>query len=96
MLSFYVGVELKTISAGGHEDKVIPIMSTQETSSHITLVPDKPPILGGTMRTVGMTSGSDSGGMAAGSEMGPKTFNALSTFYTYKTTAFCPKKGDKF
>lgn len=49
-------VELKTISAAGHEDKVLPIMSTQESSSHVVLVPDKPAILGGTIGTSGMTA----------------------------------------
>jgi hypothetical protein len=59
-------VEMKTITVAGHADKVIPIMSTQESSSHVVLVPDKPAILGGTIGTIGMT--------AIG---GPKIFNML-------------------
>jgi hypothetical protein len=56
-------VEMKTITAAGHEDKVMPIMSTQETSSYMTLVPDKPVIMGGAMGTGGMSTGGGPGGM---------------------------------
>jgi hypothetical protein len=56
-------VEMKTITVAGHEDKVIPVMSTQETSSYMTLVPDKPVIMGGAMGTGGMSTGGGPGGM---------------------------------
>lgn len=83
-------VELKTVTAEGHESKEVPILSSQQMSQYIVLTPDIPEIMGGTMGTGGMITGGVPGGMGMAPAGGvPKTSK---TFTMLKATRYVKPK----